>query len=94
MTEAVTFTLSSVPPLGALLGVQPATLLVGVEDDPAGGLRAFLGARWKGVYVLIDDPEAQEAFRRAWGSSGHVWLWPIPPREMLLQEVRDAVSGA
>lgn len=74
--------LSSFPPL-----VGPVTLLVGVEDDPDGGIRAYLGARYKRIYVHVTDPEAVEQFRRAWGyPMGHTWLWPIPPPEALTKE--------
>jgi hypothetical protein len=78
-----TYSLSSVPPLTSLFGVEPVTLLVGVEDDPGGGIRAYLGARWKGVYLHVTEPDAVEQFRRAWGSGGHVWMSPVPPPDLL-----------
>jgi hypothetical protein len=37
------------------------TYLVGVEDGPDGSLKAYVGHRSRGVYCLIDDPEAQAA---------------------------------
>lgn len=85
--EQVTYTLSSMPPLTAIFGVQPATLLVGLEDDVDGSLKAYLGARWKRTFVRITEPTDQDAFRRAWGSmSSHIWLSPIPPAELLEQD--------
>jgi len=75
--------LSGVPPLGAFAGVEPVTLLVGLEDAPDGVLKVYLGARWKGLHLRVTDPEEQDTFRRAWGSGGHVWMWPIPPAETI-----------
>lgn len=77
------YTLSSLPPLGSMLGVEPVTMLVGLEDGPDGALKVYLGARWKRTYLLVTEPEAQEQFRRAWGGGGHIWMWPVPPPEEL-----------
>lgn len=81
--SAESFTLSSMPPMAAFFGAQPVTLLVGVEDGPDGTLKAYLGARYKGIYVLVVDPEEQETVRRAWGSGGHIWWSPVPSQELL-----------
>lgn len=64
---------------------RSVTLLVGVEDQPDGKVRAYLGARWKRIYLLL-DPEEAEPFRRAWGTGQHVWMAPIPPAELLHRE--------
>ncbi len=84
MTE---YSLSSMPPLTAIFGASPATLLVGLEDDTDGTLKVYLGARYKRTFVRVTEPTEQDAFRRAWGSgSAHIWLSPIPPAELLEQD--------
>lgn len=82
-----TYELSSSPIFA--LG-RKVTLLVGVEDQPDGKVRAYLGARWKGIYVLVDAEEAAP-FRQAWASGQHIWMAPIPPSELLH---RDDDRGA
>lgn len=79
MTEAIDYELNS-SPVFAFAG--PVTLLVGVEEQPDGRVRAYLGARWKGLYLLLDPAEA-EPFRQAWATGQHVWMRPIPPADLL-----------
>lgn len=81
--DSVEYELSS-SPVFALC--RPVTLLVGLEEQSDGKVRAYLGARWRGIYLLLDDEEAQP-FRAAWGSGQHVWMSPVPPPEMLHREV-------
>lgn len=82
--ESVQYTLSTVPPLGSLVGVDPVTLLVGLDENgPDGALKVYLGARYKRVYLLIAGEAEKEQFRRAWGSGGHVWMWPVPHGDLL-----------
>jgi hypothetical protein len=84
MTDNVgTYNLSSLPPAGSFFGAEPVTLLVGLGDAPDGALKVYLGARWKGLHLLVTDPQEQETFRRAWGTGGHVWMWPLPPAEAI-----------
>lgn len=85
MTEtAVEYQLSTMPPLGAIFGTEPATLLVGLDEDgPDGALKVYLGARYKRVYILVSDEAEKETFRRAWGTGGHVWMTPIPADDLL-----------
>lgn len=78
----VEYTLSNSPVFA--LG-REVTLLVGIEEQADGLVRAYLGARWRGVYLLLDAGEA-EPFRQAWASGGHVWLAPVPPPELLHRE--------
>lgn len=72
---------------GLLAGTH--TLLVGVEDEPTGGLRLYLGHRSRGLYTVITDAVAIEEVRRAWGSGGHgghhITL-PIPPPECVYSD--------
>jgi hypothetical protein len=63
------------------------TLLVGVEDDPDGGIRVYLGHRGRGLYAVITDADAIEEVRNAWAGGGHVTI-PIPPRECITAEER------
>jgi len=66
------------------------TYLVGIEDGPDGSLKAYVGHRARGVYCLIDDPEAQTAFRKAWASRAIVTI-PTPPPECLFADPERAV---
>jgi hypothetical protein len=79
MTEAIDYELNS-SPVFAPWG--PVTLLVGVEEQLDGRVRAYLGARWKRLYLLLDAAEA-EPFRRAWATGQHIWMRPVPPAELL-----------
>jgi hypothetical protein len=72
--------------IGALLGTD--VFVVGVEPDPK-GCRVYIGARWRGRYFLVTEPEWVEKFHRAWNASfmGHLTM----PRESvpyLLTEYR------
>jgi hypothetical protein len=82
-TAPLSYTLDSSPAFA--FGQLSVTLLVGVEEQPDGKWRAYLGARWKGLYLLLDAEEA-EPFRRAWGTGQHVWMAPVPPAELLHRE--------
>jgi hypothetical protein len=84
------FTLSS-SPVGAF--GQGATLLVGLEDQPDGTVRAYLGHRRRGVYVVLSDA-AVASFRAAWASGGHVWLSPVPPQGYLHRDDPDEQTVA
>ena len=77
------FTLSSLPPLGALMGIERTTLVVGLAEDESGALRVYLGKRWKNLYILVTEPDEQDTFRRAWGSGGHIWMSPVPGAELI-----------
>jgi hypothetical protein len=92
MTESVAktaYTLSSVPPL-----LGPVTLLVGVEEQDDGSVKAYLGARWKGIYLHVHADEAED-FRRAWGSGApHVWLYPVPPADLLHKDENAASQSS
>lgn len=85
-TAAFEFNLST-SPVDAMF--RPVTMVVGVEDDPDGGLRVYLGARYKNIYLLVDEA-AKDSVRRGWGAGGHLWLWPIPPADILHREAKDA----
>jgi hypothetical protein len=75
-----TYELSSSP---VFAFCREVTLLVGVEEQPDGAVRVYLGHRAKGVYLLV-EPEQADPFRRAWASGQHVWMAPVPPAERLL----------
>lgn len=57
-------------------------LVVGVKDDPDGALKVYVGARYRGIYVLVDDANAQHEIQRAWATGGHV-LVPLPDDSQL-----------
>lgn len=62
------------------------TYLVGVEDDPDGGLRCYLGARSKGLYCVVEDEDAKADVRRAWGGSLGLITIPVPPPKCIFAE--------
>lgn len=63
-----------------------SSLLVGVEDDPEGGIRCYLNHRAAGEYCVIDDPDAIREVRAAWGGAmGHITI-PTPPAELIYCE--------
>jgi hypothetical protein len=70
--------------LGLLMGTS--VLVVGVEDDAATGcLRMYVGARYRGIYALVEDEDAKDALQRAWHSSRHLVV-DKPPVEALYTE--------
>lgn len=57
-------------------------LVTGVEDDPSGMLRMYVGPRYKWTYALIEDERDKETLRRAWSGGQHV-LAPTPDADQL-----------
>jgi hypothetical protein len=56
-----------------------AALLVGVEREENGDLRLYVGARYRGVYALVEAGETADAIVDAWnGTAQHLWLHPAP----------------
>lgn len=76
---------------GSMLGLftGDSTFLVGVEDNPGGGLRCFLGSRHRGLYVIVDEPDEMAKVRNAWAGGGHV-CFPTPPAEFIFSEKDDS----
>lgn len=72
---------------GGLLGLLfgGSTLCTGIEDDPSGALRMYVGPRYKGIYALIVDSADQEALRHAWAGSAHVVV-PTPSPDQLFMD--------
>lgn len=87
MTANGPYTLSSLPPL-----VGDCTMLVGLDEVGDGSVKAYLGARYKGIYLHV-CPEDAETFRRAWDTGRHVFMWPIPPADLLLKDACKAGSA-
>lgn len=75
--------------LGLVLGRN--TLLVGVEEREDGALKCYLGARWKGIYCIVDDPEDKAEVRRLWGMGQHV-TFPIPDADELFTDADDEAA--
>ena len=50
-----------------------AILIVGVEDNPNGGIRVYLGHRGDGIFVVVDDEESIATVRHAWSGTQHVF---------------------
>lgn len=76
--------------IGCMMGTHKE--VVGVEDDPDGhGLRLYLGTRSAGIYVVVEDPDAQEQVRRAWNGGGRVTL-PNPPEHAYFRDSPDATE--
>lgn len=80
------YTLSSMPTFG-----EAVTMIVGYEPQDDGAVRVYLGARHRGLYLLVTDPEEQDFYRRGWESIGfghHCWMWPLPPADLIHREER------
>lgn len=91
--------MSDPDPIAYELNTSPAfafagevTLLVGIEEQPDGFVRAYLGHRARGLYLLLAETEA-EPFRRAWATGQHVWMRPVPPVELLHREDAPPSTG-
>ena len=56
--------------IGDILTGQ-AILIVGVEDNPNGGIRVYLGHRGDGIFVIVDDEESIATVRRSWSGGQH-----------------------
>lgn len=78
--SGVEYNLSSLPPFAG-----EVTMLVGLDECEDGSVKAYLGHRYKGIYLHV-EPENAEDFRRAWGTGGHVFMWPIPPADLLCKD--------
>jgi len=59
--------------LGMILGT--ARLVVGVDDEPTGGVRVFIGSRHLGHYAVFTEAEGAQRVRDAWATArGHVTI--------------------
>jgi len=76
--------------MSGLLGLYTgnSTYCIGVEDDPSGALRMYVGARYKGWFALITDETDKESLRRAWASRGHVVVPKPEPDQLFHDELR------
>jgi len=77
--------------IGLLAGTH--TILVGVEPDPGGGLRCYLGDRRKGTYCLVEDEASKAEVRRVWESATGIVEFPVPPEGFLFCDEEAAVEG-
>lgn len=64
-----------------------AAIVTGLQDEPDGALRVYIGARYKQIFVVIrpdtdEGQEAQRVLRQAWATGGHV-LIPLPDPEAM-----------
>lgn len=37
-----------------------------IKSDEEGGIRVYVGPRWRGHYCVIEDPASRETVERAW----------------------------
>jgi hypothetical protein len=69
-------------PVDALLSPR-LSLVTGVEPLPrvdGAGVRVYVGPRWKGIHVHVDDADQAAAVERAWlGALGHLFATDIGP---------------
>lgn len=66
-------------------------LVSGIEDDPAGGLRVYVGARYEGDYIVVEDERVIAEVRSIWRKTNSTgWMFierddasapPEPQRE-------------
>lgn len=70
--------------IGLVLGTE--VLVVGVEDQPEGWTKVFIGARYKNTYV-VPMPEEVERIKQAWGASymGHLTM-PRPDNDHIFND--------
>ena len=64
-------------PLNFLVGGLRPTLITGVEADPLGGTRVYVGPRWKWRYILVEGDDAQRV-RRAWDNTTQHLFFDLP----------------
>lgn len=62
-----------------------SVLVTGVEDDPDGMLRAYVGPRYRNQFVLIENESDKDELRRAWAMGGHVVI-PSPDPDQVFTE--------
>ena len=51
-----------------------AVLIVGIEDNPDGGLRVYLGHRGDGIFVIVDDEDCIATIRQVWSGQNHCFV--------------------
>ena len=61
------------------------TMMVGLEEMDDGALKVYVGARWKNIYMILDDEAEKDKARRAWSYGGHVFM-PVPAPEQLFYD--------
>ena len=66
--------------------IGTGVLITGIEDQPEGWMKVYVGSRYKNIYVVCTEPEDQERVRRAWGSSAMHLMMPRPPPEALFDD--------
>jgi hypothetical protein len=62
-----------------------SSLVVGIQDEPGGGLRVYLGHRSDGVYCIIEDRAAIERLRCVWSGNCQVVI-ATPPADCIYRE--------
>ncbi len=65
--------------------------LVGVEADPKGGLRLYVGYQPKRIYAHVDDPAVVAEIREAWARTSQRFTIPKPPPDCLFCDEEEAV---
>ena len=68
-------------------------LIVGVEDQPEGWMKVYIGARYKNIYCVVTNPEDQERVRRAWNSTGMHVTMPKPDPSEIYDDKHPYVPG-
>ncbi len=50
-------------------------LITGIEDDPKGGLRVYIGPRYESNFFIVEDDASIKQVRQKWGSGmGHLFI--------------------
>lgn len=60
-------------------------MVTGLEDQPDGSLKVYVGARYRGLYFVTDDAETQKALRVGWAHGGHLLIL-TPPADVIEAE--------
>jgi len=69
--------------IGLVLGLE--VLITGIEDQPEGWTKVFIGPRYKNIYV-VPMPEEVERVKRAWGSTAMHITMPKPDSDHMFND--------
>lgn len=77
-------------PVTALLG---ASLIVGAERSDDHDLKLYVGARYRGLYVVVPAGDQADAIESAWRARGHLFLGPAPSSDIVFSDADPVARG-
>ena len=60
--------------------------VTGIAENDDGSLKVYVGPRYHGRYVVIDDPTAADEVRRAWADPTQHVLIPAPDADQIFAD--------